>query len=234
MWLLATDLDETLVGNRVGLDRLLGFLRSKSEELRLVYATGRFRAYALGLMEEEDLPQPAALCCNVGTEIYHGPQWRLDEDWRDRLSDRWDRDEILSTVQAVPGLRLQPWQFPLKISFYLDRSEAWPRVQRVAEDLGVRAILTKGESLDLLPREAGKGPAVAYLARSWDIPPESVIVCGDSANDEDMFEQGFRGIVVGNAQQALVKRVFGRQSVYLAGGRCAEGILEGLEHFDLL
>lgn len=31
----------------------------------------------------------------------------------------------------------------------------------------------------------------------------SVIVCGDSGNDLGMFESGFKGIIVGNAQDEL-------------------------------
>ena len=86
-----------------------------------------------------------------------------------------------------------------------------------------------GRDLDVLPAGVDKGTAAVFLAKHWGVPRERVIVCGDTANDLSMFEQGFCGIVVGNALPEL--RALRSPRVYHARGRFAAGVEEGLRYW---
>ena len=59
------------------------------------------------------------------------------------------------------------------------------------------------------------------------MPPERVVVSGDTGNDLAMFQIGCRGIVVGNAHAEL--RQLDSEHIYQAEAGHAFGVLEGLE-----
>ena len=46
-----------------------------------------------------------------------------------------------------------------------------------------------------------------------------------------LFETGLRGVIVGNAEAELKRRVGDRSHVYVADGAGAAGVHEGLLHF---
>ncbi len=54
-------------------------------------------------------------------------------------------------------------------------------------------------------------------------------MCGDSGNDLSMFARGFRGVVVGNAQQELKSMT--HPDIYHSDRSFAAGVMEGLEHW---
>jgi hydroxymethylpyrimidine pyrophosphatase-like HAD family hydrolase len=64
-----------------------------------------------------------------------------------------------------------------------------------------------------------------------EVTPETVVTAGDSLNDLVMFETGLRGVMVGNAEPALVQAFPTLKRTYRARGHGCAGIVEGLRHF---
>lgn len=93
----------------------------------------------------------------------------------------------------------------------------------------MRIVYSSERDLDVLPAGIDKGTATAFLANSWDVPRDRVIVCGDTANDLSMFEQGFLGVVVGNALPEL--KSLDSPRVFHASEPFAAGVVEGLRHW---
>jgi sucrose-phosphate synthase len=100
-------------------------------------------------------------------------------------------------------------------------------------DLHAKLIYSHGKYLDLLPVRASKGLAVRYLSMKWGLPPERILVAGDSGNDEDMLSGNTLGVIVGNHSPEL-NRLKGKSGVYFAEQKYAWGILEGMRHYDFL
>lgn len=241
--LLVTDLDHTLVGNDTALEQLNGLLDRYRQNwgTKIVYATGRSRSSYQELLATQPLLTPDALIAAVGTEIYPNASNIVDPDWADKLGRNWQREEIVAIASRFADLDPQPpaEQRPFKISYYLSPSAAagvLPQLQELLTDRGldVEIIYSGNKDLDILPRGGDKGQAVQFLRDRWQIDPTQSVVCGDSGNDISLFKYGReRGIIVGNAQSELRlwHELHPVDYHYLAVGKCAGGILEGLTYF---
>ena len=131
-FLLVTDLDNTLVGDRRATLTLNQRLVARRDHFYLVYATGRSLSSFQQLQQEfaaatgTQLLEPDYLVTGVGTEIYH--QGQLDQDWAARLDQNWQRQAIALFLESFPVLIPQPEaeQNPWKISYYLQPPEISP------------------------------------------------------------------------------------------------------------
>ena len=234
---LVCDVDNTLIGDKEGLKRLLGLLEEAGGHVGFGVATGRSLGLTIKALEEWGVPTPNVLITSVGSEIYYGPNLIEDHGWSRHISYRWRPAAVREAMSELPGLQLQPpeGQGPRKISYFVDSSKA-PKVREVIRhlrraDLSAKVIYSHNLYLDVLPIRASKGMALRYFADKWGIPLERILAAGDSGNDEEMLTGNTLGVVVGNHDQELNK-LKGRPSVYFAEGRYAWGIIEALEHYN--
>jgi len=237
--LLVMDIDNTLIGDREALNRLLETLEPFRERMAISVATGRELESALKILEEWGVSVPDVLITSVGSEIYYGPNLEHDEAWKRHVRAGWRRNAIAETLRGIPGLKLQPRQNQreFKISYNLDVSRMLPmaEIRRQVHSRRLRAnfILSHGTILDVLPMRASKGRAIKYLSYRWGLPLNRILVAGDSGNDEEMLRGDTLGAVVGNYSPEL-ERLRDSHQVYFARGHYAHGILEALEHYDFL
>jgi len=236
-YMLATDLDMTLVGDDEALERLnhqITELRTQ-KNLKLVYVTGRSQELYRSLEADKELLKPDALITAVGTEIYGG-DGSLLEGWP--KTSGWDRQVIEGLLNGYPNLIRQPdsEQRPYKVSYYLQSDElTFARIKNTLQHLDVEVVYSMSQYVDVLPRGVNKGSALLRLASIWDVPATNVITCGDSENDITMLSVG-KAVLVGNAKETLRTWAKNRadQNIYLAKAECAAGIEEGLVHWGLL
>ena len=245
-FLLVTDLDNTLVGDDQALATLNDHLTQHRQQFgtKIVYSTGRSQALYQQLTTEKPLLPPDFLILSVGTEIYLSEQDVPDPGWSKTLAEQWDRDQVVATTAHFPDLMPQPEteQRPFKVSFFLTEDAAIaviPQLEALLQQRGldVQLIYSGGLDLDILPRRANKGQAMAFLREHLGMSPDRTVACGDSGNDLFMFcDRPERGIIVGNAMPELLTwhRANPSPSRYLAQAHCAAGILEGLKHFEFL
>jgi hydroxymethylpyrimidine pyrophosphatase-like HAD family hydrolase len=96
---------------------------------------------------------------------------------------------------------------------------------------GVDCLFSDNRYLDLLPAGVNKGSTLLALLEWLEVDHERVVTAGDTLNDLAMFETGLKGVMVGNAEPALVEHLPRLPSVYRARGEGCSGIAEGLHHF---
>jgi sucrose-6F-phosphate phosphohydrolase len=238
--LFSTDLDGTVLGHPEAAGRFADRWEALDARQRplLAYNTGRTVADTQALVARRQLPAPDFIIGSVGTELHdvtrdHGTafQARFEVGWDSRLVD-----EIVS---ATPGIRRQPAErsHPYKSSWFLHRAS-----RRDLDDLELRlgragivatVIYSCRYFLDVVPRAAGKGPALTWLCARLGIALEHVLVAGDTGNDTSMFLlPGVRGILVENALPELLAATLG-PGTFLARASMADGVLEGLHHFGV-
>ena len=233
--LLISDIDNTLIGDDAAMRELFDLLEKHRSELAWGVATGRSLEMTIDAMTEYDFPTPDILICSVGTEIYYGPDFRIDKGWQKHISYQWKPELIKRLLNALDFLVPQKaeGQRSHKISYFLEEKEGrLKRLQKILQDARIRCqvIFSHGQFLDILPLRASKGKAVEYLCYKYEISPRQLMVAGDSGNDEDMLRGNHRALVVANHTQELasLKR---QQDVYFSSKEYAAGIIDGLRYF---
>lgn len=234
-YLVISDLDGTLLGDDKALDEVAQWHSEHRQQVKFVYNSGRLVGSMRESIESTALPQPAAIIGGVGTQIFDPKTDRSIEDWPLR-STRWQPTQLCSVISDHAALELQPREFLAKHKISCYFRNATPKdLANLSEQLcqanggRVEMIYSSQRDLDILPSGVNKGTAAAFLAKRWSYPADRVIVCGDTGNDRAMFEQGFRGIVVGNALREL--KSLNSERVYHAQRDCAGGVLEGLKYW---
>lgn len=239
--LFSTDIDGTVAGDPEATRRFRDAWDSLPvmESPLMVFNTGRPVQDARHFIVENGLPDADYVIGGVGTEIFDIREDTLMEEYHDSFGGHWDLGLIESIVGSIDGIEKQPPQFlhPYKSSWYLHDAgrENISELESRLSEAGLNAcvVYSSRRDLDVLPANANKGNALAWLAEQLAIEHGSIVVAGDSGNDSSMFfVPGVRGIIVGNARPELVEVTAG-QPVYHAASRTADGVIEGLRHFGL-
>lgn len=236
--LMITDIDNTLVGHHQSMYGLLDLLEKYRDTIAWGVATGRSLELTIEAMTEYNIPVPDILICSVGTEIYYGPDLRLDKGWQKNISHKWRPEQIKSALQDLDFLSFQEaeGQRAYKISYFMeDKPDYLAEVQRRLEDqkLSCQVIYSHGQFLDILPKRASKGRAIRYLKYKFNFPSSKVMVAGDSGNDEDMIGGKNNGLVVGNHSEEL-ECLKGRSRVFFSPKTYAAGVMDGLFHYGFI
>lgn len=235
-YLLVSDLDDTFLGDRDALRRFAGHYESLQDELKIVYASGRFFKTIRQDIQSTPLPEPVAVIGGVGSEIRSYPDGELNQNWIDRISTNWSAGRIRELLSDEPELTLQAEdsQSDFKVSyFFYDASEnQLNRLRAKLFDNGIDAslIYSSSRDLDLLPEGVNKGTAAAFVAQDLGFDRDHTLVAGNSGNDSKLFEHDFRGIIVSNAHQEL-KSYASDQRVYLSSHERADGVFDGVNHW---
>jgi sucrose-phosphate synthase len=237
--LIIADIDNTLTGDEEAMRSFFELISEAEDHIGFGIATGRCFEDVVQLMEDFNIPHPEVLITSVGTEIYYGKNYTLDQSWRKHINFRWEPERIREVLLGVEGLYLQEAseQSKFKISFKVDFSIA-PKlaaIKRIMRENGIRAktIVSLDMFLDIIPVRAGSGVSIRHMAFKWGFPLEHILIAGDSGNDEGMLAGSTLGVVVGNYSKELEKlRNYPR--IYFAEAHHAGGIIEGIKYYNFL
>ncbi|SEF42259.1 HAD-IIB family hydrolase [Nitrosomonas ureae] len=233
---LISDIDNTLIGNKKGLQQLIAWLKNHAGSIAFGIATGRSLESAVNVLKNARVPIPNVLITSVGSEINYSYKLQPDVGWANRIAHLWRREALEQVLSDIPGLTLQPAvnqrKFKLSYNVVSEKMPSLHDLYRLLREhrLHARLIYSHDQFLDVLPVRASKGHAIRYLAYKWELPLENFLVVGDSGNDKEMLLGDTLGIVVGNHGLEL-EQLRGMERIYFARGHQADGILEGLAHY---
>lgn len=238
--IIISDIDNTLIGDKKALEKLLKKLNNAKMSIGFGIATGRSLESTLEVLNEWGIDLPDVLITSVGTEIHYAPNLTPDISWTKHINYRWAPTEIKRIMKEIPGFKPQEKkteQSLFKISYNIDNKRT-PKIRELKKifrnsGLHVNLISSLNAYLDIIPVRASKGSAIRRFALKWGIPFNNILVMGDSGNDEGMLRGDTLGVVVGNYSEELEK-LKGKPQIYFAKGKYAQGIIEGIDHYNFL
>lgn len=262
-YLLASDMDGTVIP----LDDRPEWTREIEQfsdalnhqpELALAYVTGRDLQRALTGIVQWRLPEPNWLICDVGTSLYHPDgddgEWVLDPHYREEMGTRFGGHTAIDVAEALRGYPEQEasrqTEFKRSYVFQIEDEpkQQLPEIEQKLRATGIRAELVystdvyTGEAfLDVLPAGVAKDYAVHFLRNHLKLDANQLVYAGDSGNDEHAFRSGIHGIVVANADPALITSLKKwaeenghHNRLFFASQPFIAGVHEGCRHFGLL
>ena len=232
--LIATDLDGTLLGGtEAGRARLYSWLSARPPGRLLVFATGRGLESVLPVLGDPSLPTPDFIIADVGATVVRGLDLEPVQPLQDEISRRWPGTHaVLSRCARFGALARQEVPQERRASFEL--SGPLPEgFEDEVRKMGCDVLVSAGRYVDVLPAGVSKGSTLRMLIEHLGGDPSMATVAGDTLNDLSLYTIGARGVVVGNAEPALIAEVAKRERVFIADGPGADGIFEGLVHFGV-
>ncbi len=238
-FLLAADIDGTLLGDETGEAMLHQFIANQDGRVTLAYITGRARSSVMELIESGGLPRPRFICGEVGTEIFdmEDPANLIGQAYAAQAASNWDLDEIYD-IGLGEGIRPQQFergQPRFQAGFHWDASSESLNMfnERLSHLDHVYIQASYNEFIDVFPISLGKGSAARFLQKQLCLDAEQVVIAGDSGNDRQMFETEFKGILPVNAFDEL-KAVARQPWHYHSPYPAARGVFDGLRHFGFI
>ncbi len=238
-FLLAADIDGTLLGDEEALSVLGALLQSHPQSFHLAVISGRSLSSIQTLVREHGLPPPGLIGSHVGSELLDcgDPDNRLGEKYAARVSPDWDLEAVYALGEGE-GIRRQAFEEgPPRFQAGFDwdgQSRTIRSFRRRLSQLPRCHILpSSGRYIDVFPEFIGKGELVRFLQHELNVDPDRVVVAGDTGNDREMFELGFKGIVPANALEEL-KAAACSPMLYHSAWPFARGVLDGLCYFGLV
>lgn len=232
MMLLATDLDGTFLGGKT-IDKLkLYRLIRDRQDIRLAFVTGRGMESVLPLLDDSIIPSPDYIICDVGATILNGRTLEPIQPLQSMIEKKWPGTlTIRKRLRKIKGIELQKVPQQRRCSYYFGEDTDIAQIRELVAEYGCDVLQSASRYLDILPGGVNKGSTLTQLVRLMNIDEREVLVAGDTLNDLSLYETGYKGVVVGAAEEALVLATTGIQTVFQAGRAGAGGILEALGHF---
>lgn len=233
--ILATDLDGTfLAGDPENRQRLYQLITAH-QGIQLVFVTGRGLEVVVPLLSDPAIPRPAYIICDVGATVVDGNTLQPVYPVQSEIDAAWPGElPILDALQHFPGLERQEVPQQRRCSYFCEPGAVTDALRQTLDDLGCDLLFSAGMYLDCLPRGVNKGSTLKRLVQQLQLSPDDVLVAGDTLNDLSMYEQGFKGVCVGESEPALLEATADRASVLHARLSGCGGILEAVVHFGFL
>lgn len=233
--ILATDLDGTFLGGKSIYKQELYRLIRKNTSIRLVFVTGRGLETVIPLLNDPIIPNPDYIICDVGATIVNGHTLEPIEPLQNRIEEKWPGVlRVREALQELEGLEYQEVPQQRRCSFLISDENKVKEIADRIKGLGCDLIYSVDTFLDVMPAGVNKGNTLKQLVQLIGGEEDEVLVAGDTLNDLAMYACGYKGVVVGNAEEKLVHATADIPGVYHAKEAGAGGILEAIRHFAII
>ena len=232
MLLLATDLDGTFLGGKSADKQQLYRVIRENPTVRLVFVTGRGLETVIPLLNDPVIPNPDYIICDVGATVVNGRTLEPIQPIQSEIENRWPGSLVVNNrLKDIRGLKRQEVPMTRRSSYFFDHETDMEELKTSAAELGCDVLVSAGKFLDVLPPGVNKGFTLKQLVKLLNIPEDHILVAGDTLNDLSLYQTGYKGVVVGAAEPALMEATAGQSLIYQAERPGCGGILEAFRAF---
>jgi len=232
MLLLATDLDGTFLGGKSADKQQLYRVIRENPTVRLVFVTGRGLETVIPLLNDPVIPNPDYIICDVGATVVNGRTLEPIQPIQSEIENRWPGSLVVNNrLKDIRGLKRQEVPMTRRSSYFFDHETDMEELKASAAELGCDVLVSAGKFLDVLPPGVNKGFTLKQLVKLLNVPEDQILVAGDTLNDLSLYQTGYKGVVVGAAEPALVEATAGQSLIYQAERPGCGGILEAFRAF---
>ena len=233
--LLATDLDGTfLAGDPANRQRLYQLVTAHPD-IKLVFVTGRGLEVVLPLLADPTIPTPDYIVADVGATIVEGRDCVPVQPLQAGIESDWPGEHAVALAMSrFEGIERQEVPQQRRCSYFCTVDAVTDEIRAAVDLLGCDLLYSASLYLDVLPRGVNKGSSLKKLVDHIEIDPADVLVAGDTLNDLSMYEQGFKGVCVGESEPALLEATRDRAKVLHSRHTGCGGILEAIQRFGFL
>lgn len=233
--ILATDLDGTFLGGDPDNRQRLYQLIDAHPDIQLIFVTGRGLEVVVPLLSDPAIPRPDYIICDVGATLVDGHTLQSVYPLQSDIEATWPGEQVVAARMAdFPGIDRQTVPQQRRCSYFCDEGAVTDEVRQAVEALGCDLLYSADMYLDCLPAGVNKGSTLRRLIEHLQVSEDEVLVAGDTLNDLSMYEQGFKGVCVGESETALLDATADRAKVLHARLSGCGGILEAFGHFGFL
>lgn len=233
--LLATDLDGTFLGGLAEHRQSLYQLISDSQDIQLVFVTGRGLEAVMPLLSDPAVPVPDYIICDVGGTVVEGGTLQPVQPLQAGIDRRWPGEHVVAeAMRQFSVLERQEVPQQRRCSYFCHSDAVTPALASVAKGLNCDVLYSDSRYLDILPSGVNKGSTLSALVKHLGVERDQVLVAGDTLNDLSMLEVGFSGVCVGESEAALLEATHELSHVLQASDAGCGGILQAIVHFGLL
>lgn len=233
--ILATDLDGTFLGGDPDNRQRLYQLIDAHPDIQLIFVTGRGLEVVVPLLSDPAIPRPDYIICDVGATLVDGHTLQAVYPLQSEIEATWPGEQVVAARMAeFPGIDRQTVPQQRRCSYFCDEGAVTDEVRQAVESLGCDLLYSADMYLDCLPAGVNKGSTLRRLIEHLAVSEDEVLVAGDTLNDLSMYEQGFKGVCVGESEAALLDATADRAKVLHARLSGCGGILEAFGHFGFL
>ena len=236
--MLATDLDGTFLAGSAEQRQKLYRLVDRHPSISLVFVTGRGLEHVMPLLSDPTIPRPDFVICDVGATVVDGLTLQPLQPLQAEIDARWPGEHVVADAMAgFDQMVRQDVPQERRCSYFCAPQALAPMrgaIEAAARELGCSVLYSADRYLDILPPDTDKGRTLCGLADHLGLAHSRVLVAGDTLNDLSMYAAGFQGVCVGESEPALVAATLQLANVLHADAPGCGGILQAIEHFDLL
>ncbi|WOD12648.1 glucosylglycerol-phosphate synthase [Pseudomonas sp. NyZ704] len=233
--ILATDLDGTFLGGDPDNRQRLYQLIDAHPDIQLIFVTGRGLEVVVPLLSDPAIPRPDYIICDVGATLVDGHTLQAVYPLQSEIEATWPGEQVVAARMAeFPGIDRQTVPQQRRCSYFCDAGAVTEEVREAVKALGCDLLYSADMYLDCLPAGVNKGSTLRRLIEHLAVSEDEVLVAGDTLNDLSMYEQGFKGVCVGESETALLDATADRAKVLHARLSGCGGILEAFGHFGFL
>ncbi|HZI54104.1 MAG TPA: HAD-IIB family hydrolase [Chitinophagaceae bacterium] len=233
--ILATDLDGTFLGGKRLHKQQLYELVKDNYNIMLVFLTGRGLETVIPLFNDPVIPRPDFIICDVGATIVNGHTLEPIEPLQQDIEKKWPGSmKVLDCLKDISGLQYQEVPQQRRCSFFLNNESILTEIRSLVNQLGCDIVYSAGKYLDVLAKSINKGSSLTNLVNHLEVKASDIMVAGDTMNDLAMFQCGFKGVIVGDAEEGLIESTKHIPHIYRTECPGAGGIIMGMEHFGFI